>query len=238
MNFIQPAVQVSAVVLNIVLLVLLLRGFLRKYSVLFVYNLAQFSIVLIERVLLRDADRHTHFYSHVYWTTEVIWDVLLFLLIADFIYRALAGRPEQPLARKLLWIISAGVLILPFLLYSNRPMFQSSWFNGATQVINFGAAILTLVLWGALIASRNRDRQLMVVCAGLGITVAGAAFAWGVRQLAQKDSITGDIADIFAALTYLGGLAVWCWAFRFPASVTAPASAPAPTGNRDKVSRL
>jgi hypothetical protein len=134
------------------------------------------------------------------------------------------------------------VLILPFVLYHNRPIFGSHWFNGATQVINFGAAILTLVLWGALIASRERDPQLMMVCAGLGITVAGAAFAWGVRQLALGDTNAAvnvrDIADFFAVLTYLGGLALWCWAFRFPAPVTTPAAAPLASGKQDKVTRL
>jgi hypothetical protein len=242
MNYIQTALQLSSVTLNIVLLVLLLRGFLRKYSVLFIYNLAQFLIILAERVLLREAERATAFYRHVYWTSELIWDFLLFLLIADLIQRAMVGRPERPLARKLLWLVSAGVLILPFLLYHDRKMFGSSWFNGATQLINFGAAILTLVLWGALIASRNRDPQLMMVCAGLGMTVAGAAFAWGIRQLAAGDSISAhnvrDVADIFAAVTYLGGLALWCWAFRFPAPVTAPASAPVASPKHDKVPRL
>jgi hypothetical protein len=242
MNNIQTVLQFSSVTLNIVLLILLLRGFLRKYWFLFVYNLAQFLIILAERVLLRDADRGTLFYRHVYWTSEVIWDFLLFLLIADFIQSALAGRPERPLARKMLWIVSAGVLVLPFLLYHDRTMFTSAWFSGATQVINFGAAILTLVLWGALIASRNRDPQLMMVCAGLGITVAGAAFAWGVRQLAKGGSITADDvrtgADVFAAVTYLAGLALWCWAFRFPAPVTAPATAPVGSESQDKVPRL
>jgi hypothetical protein len=241
MNSIQAALQLSGVILNIILLVLLLRGFLRKYPLLFIYNLAQFLIILAERVLLRDADRSTAFYRHVYWTSEVIWDFLLFLLIADFIHRALAGRPERVLARKLLWAVSAGVLILPFVLYQNRQIFQSPWFNGATQVINFGAAILTLVLWGALIASRQRDPQLMMVCAGLGITVTGAAFAWGVRQLALGKSDAAEnvrnIADFFAVLTYLGGLALWCWAFRFPAPETAPA-APVASGSGDKISRL
>jgi hypothetical protein len=240
MSYIQPALQICAVLLNIVLLVLLLRGFLRKYTFLFIYNLAQFLIILAERVLLQDADRGTAHYRHVYWSTEIIWDFLLFLLIADFIQRALAGRPQQALARKLLWGVSAAVVILPFVLYSDRPIFESHWFSGATQVINFGAAILTLVLWGALIASRDRDPQLMTVCAGLGITVAGAAFAWGVRQLAPGHSSGAEgvryIADFFAVLTYLGGLALWCWAFRHPASATAPIAVPGPSPeNRDKV---
>ena len=220
MSFLQSAIELCGLALNIVLLVLLLRGFLPKFSLLFAYNLAQFLIVLIEKVLSQAGDRGSDLYSHVYWTSEVIWDFLLFLLVIELIQRALAGRPERELARKILLVVLVAVVVLPFLLFHDRPLFQSHWFSGASQLINFGAAILTLVLWGALIASRNRDTQLMTVCAGLGLTVTGAAFAWGIRQLASgKNEMALDvrnIADVFAAVTYIAGLALWCWAFRSP----------------------
>jgi hypothetical protein len=228
MSFLQNALELCGVFLNIVLLVLLLRGFLPKYSILFAYNLAQFLITLIEKVLFQEAERGTPLYARVYWTAEVVWDFLLFILVAVMIHRALAGRPERETARKILLIVIVAVLVLPFILFHSRPIFQTYWFSGASQILNFGAAILTLVLWGALIASRNRDSQLMLVCAGLGMTVAGAAVAWGVRQLAIGRNDTAEnirnVADLFAGLTYVLGLAIWCWAFR-----TSPQPAAAPT---------
>jgi hypothetical protein len=219
-SFLQSVAELCGLALNIVLLVLLLRGFLPKFLLLFAYNLAQFSIVVIEKVLSQSGGRSSDLYSHVYWTSEVIWDFLLFLLVIELIHRALAGRPERELARKILLVVLVAVVVLPFLLFHDRPLFQSRWFAGASQLINFGAAILTLVLWGALIASRNRDTQLMTVCAGLGLTVTGAAFAWGIRQLASgRNDMAQDVrnvADVFAAVTYIAGLALWCWAFRSP----------------------
>jgi hypothetical protein len=227
-NTLQTALELCGVFLNIVLLFLLLRGFLPKYSILFAYNLAEFLITLIERVLFQEAQRGTETYAHVYWTAEVIWDFLLFLLVTVLIHRALAGRPEREMARKILLIVLVAVLVLPFVLFHDRAVFSSRWFSGASQLLNFGAAVLTLVLWGALIASRNRDSQLMMVCAGLGMTVAGAAFAWGIRQLAVGRNFTAEnirnVADLFAGLTYVLGLAIWCWAFR-----TSPQASPAPT---------
>jgi hypothetical protein len=227
MTFLQTSFELSGVFLNIVLLALLLRGFLPKYSILFAYNLAQFLITLIEKVYFQEAERGTSTYARVYWTAEVVWDFLLFLLVTILIHRALAGRPEREVARKILLIVLVAVMVLPFIIFYGRPIFGTYWFSGASQVLNFGAAVLTLVLWGALLASRNRDSQLMMVCAGLGMTVAGAAFAWGVRQLAvgriDTRQTIRDIADLFAGLTYVLGLAIWCWAFR-----SAPQPAPAP----------
>jgi hypothetical protein len=228
MTYLQTTLELAGVFFNIVLLALLLRGFLPKYSILFAYNLAQFLITLIEKVFFQEAERGTPFYAHVYWTAEVVWDFLLFLLVTVLIHRALAGRPEREMAQKLLLIVLIAVMVLPFIIFYSRPVFGTYWFSGASQLLNFGAAILTLVLWGALIASRNRDSQLMMVCAGLGMTVAGAAVAWGVRQLAVGRNDTAEtirnIADLFAGFTYVMGLAIWCWAFR-----AAPQPARAPT---------
>lgn len=218
MSTIQTGLELCGVLLNVVLVFLLLRGYLPKYSILFAYNLFEFLITLVERVLFQGAERNTVLYRRVYWTTEVIWDFLLFLLVTVLIHRALVGQREREMARKILAIVIVAVLVLPFVLFYNRGIFSTPWFNGASQLLNFGAAILTLVLWGALIASRNRDSHLMMVCAGLGVTVAGAAFAWGVRQLAPGRNETAetvrDIADLFAGVTYVAGLAIWCWAFR------------------------
>jgi hypothetical protein len=227
MSSVQTALELSGVLLNIVLLVFLLRGFLPKYFILFAYNLAQFLITVVEKVLFQEAQRTTHLYARVYWTAEVIWDFLLFLLVTVLIHQVLAGRRERELARKVLFFVVMAVVVVPFILFHDRGYFTSRWFSGASQLLNFGVAILTLVLWGALIASRNRDSQLMLVCAGLGMTVAGAALAWGIRQLALGSGTAENIrnaADLFAGFTYVLGLGIWCWAFR-----TAPQPSPAPT---------
>lgn len=217
MNSVFVALQAFHLILGFVLLVFLLRGFLPKYLVLFLYSAIQEVITLIDLVLVNGEEgRKSALYRNIYWTEEIVWDLSMFLLVSVLIHRTLEGRPEREFARKVLIIVWVTALALPFLLFTSHPMFGTRWFNGASQVLNFGAAILNLVLWGALIATRNRDRLLMLVSAGLGINVAGAAIAWGVRQLALHTSFVNDVrnaADMFAQLTYLAGLAIWCYAF-------------------------
>jgi hypothetical protein len=217
------ALGIVGVVLNLAVVGLLLRGYIRTYPVLFALNLLQPAITIVELILFRNTSATTSRYQKVYWTAEVIWDLLLFALVAHLIQKLYKGRPEGVLARNMLLIVGIAVIILPFLLYYNLGLFTVPWFSGASQLFNFGAAVLNLVLWGALITSPQRATHLMLVCTGLGINVAGAALAWGVRRLAAGHSMVVSVqtgADLFAALTYLMGLLIWCWAFRNPAGVT------------------
>jgi len=211
------SIQIIGVGLNILLICLLLRGYFRDYSVLFFFNLIQPLIAIVELYMsFRGVSRGGTLYALVYWTCEVVWDLLLFILVAVLIERVVEGNAQRALARRILVIVATGAIILPFVLYSNRETFSTKWFQGASQLFNLGASLLNLVLWGALIASRNRAHQLLLVCAGMGINVTGAAIQWGVRQLAQGGQYTviRNAADVFAGLTYLMGLAIWCWAFR------------------------
>ncbi len=215
MNFLLDSVPRISVLLNLALLVLLVRGYFVEYWLLFLFNLVQPAITIIEMSMNRRSDA----FRHVYWTSEVIWDLLLFLLVAFLIERVVQGEKERGKLRRILLFVTLGAVGLPFVLYFDRERFSTPWFQGASQLYNMGAAILNLVLWGAIITTRRRERQLMLVCAGLGINVTGAAIQWGIRQLAYGRTnwvIAQNLADLFAGVTYLLGLVIWCWAFWEP----------------------
>jgi hypothetical protein len=107
----------------------------------------------------------------------------------------------------------AAVLIVPFILFSAR-RFSTTWFDGTSQLLNFGAAILNLGLWTALIGTKKRDPLLLTVSAGLGVAVTGAAIAYGLRRFTPPTSTPQQLANLFKTLTYLASVAIWCWAFR------------------------
>jgi nicotinamide riboside transporter PnuC len=73
---------------------------------------------------------------------------------------------------------------------------------------------MNLGLWGALLANRKRDPQLVAVSIGLGIVVTGAAISYGLRHLTSDLAI---LPNVFLMLTQLAGWFIWCRAFwRFP----------------------
>ncbi len=226
MTLVFTGFQILAGVLGLVLLCFLLLGSLAKYAVFFAYILVQLLINAGGAVLFHLVERTSRLYRVIYWTGELTWDLLLFVLLSVLIQRAIEARKEQEFARKILWVVMAAMVVLPFVIFPGRKLFETPWFSGTSQLLNFGAAVLTLVLWGALIVSHNRDPQLMLVCAGLGITVAGAAIAWGIRLLAHGVGFAAAIrdgADLFVGITYLLGLLIWCYAFRpFGKTTTKP----------------
>jgi hypothetical protein len=115
-------------------------------------------------------------------------------------------------------------------LFSAR-RFSTAWFDGTSQLLNFGGAIMNLGLWTALIGIKKRDPLLLTVSAGLGVAVTGAAIAFGLRRFTPPDSTAQQLADLFKTVTYLASVAIWCWAFRPRArkSPASPAAVSAPT---------
>jgi hypothetical protein len=93
--------------------------------------------------------------------------------------------------------------------------------NGAGEVLNFGAAIMNLVLWTALIGARKRDAQLLSVCAGLGLQVTAQALGYGIRQLLPTRHRW--MPDLFMTIAHLISVYIWWRAFR---PLSRPANSP------------
>lgn len=241
MRYVYYLIEIGGALALISVLVLLLRGPARKFWALLVYvawellsNLALSSFDLVYNAALVGANVSEQavnkLYSRLYWTNDVIVDVLRFLLVIWLTYRATSGGPKRASIGRLLSAIVAVALALPFLLFpmfpkGPRPWPEASWFNSTSELLNFGAAVMNLVLWGVLLADRKRDPQLAVVSVGLGVVVTGAAISYGLRHLIPAEAIF--IPNMFLMLTRLGGWTIWCRAF-WTARARGPALDPAP----------
>jgi CHASE2 domain-containing sensor protein len=113
---------------------------------------------------------------------------------------------------KVLTAVCVIVMALPFVIFKGPPFQSTQWFNHTSQLLSFGAAILNLGLWSALVANRKRDPQLLAVSTGLGIAVTGAAISYGVRGYLAANHLW--IPDAFMGLTFMASMVIWCWAFR------------------------
>ncbi len=214
--------EVVEVTLQLALIFLLLRGPNRRYLVLFVYSVAVLLSTALEFAVLHLARQDRALYRKVYWSDEVVVDLLLFLVVISLTNLALEGNPLRAKTSRILAGIVAAALILPFLLF-NPPLFTSPthwsaawgrWFNSTGQMLNFGAAIMNLGLWSALLTSRKRDPQLLKVSIGVGVAVAGQAIGFGIRRFIPEQSTLREFPDIFMSLTYVLSLVIWCTAFR------------------------
>jgi len=226
---ISSVLEAVGIALQAVLIVFLLRGSFRRYPLLLVYCVSQLAATVTEVYINRILHDSGAIYRRVYWTDEVLLDLLLFLMVILLIYRALEGSPMRAGMGRLLGAVVIAVAIVPFVLFSAR-RFSTAWFDGTSQLLNFGAAIMNLALWTALIATKKRDPLLLTVSAGLGVAVTGAAITFGLRRFTLPGGTPQHMANLFKAITYLAGLTIWCWAFRPRArKSTAPPAVSAPT---------
>ncbi len=222
------------------ILVLLLRGPFRKFWVLLLYvawelfataTLTIFNLLYtnpgIEKAARAEALR---LYARLYWSNDVIVDLLRFLLVIVLTYAATPEGAKRMSIGRILGGIVAVVVVLPFLLFPLhfKPWPEEGWFNSTSELLNFGAAIMNLGLWGALLANRKRDPQFVAVSIGLGVVVTGAALSYGLRHLIPESAVF--IPNVFLMLTQLAGWTIWCRAFwPVPRSSPAPSALPSPS---------
>jgi hypothetical protein len=198
--------------LQVALVVLLLLGPFKRYFPLLLYVLAYAGTSLYEGWFLRQNAYNSEAYINLYWTNELALNLLLFLMVIQLTSRALEGHAlKKPATRLMILVVLVG-LALPFAVFEGE-RFSPRWSNGASQLYYFAAAILTLVLWTALIATKRRDRQLLMVSAGLGVALTSGAMTWGVRLLSANQPTLRNIAEQAHPIFFVGSVLIWCWAF-------------------------
>ena len=224
MNHVYDLLGICSGIVLLSVLVLLLRGPLRTFWVLLFYvgwELFATAALTVQHFLLSAgpaADKIAQasalkWYYRLYWSNDVVVDLLRFLLVIVLTYTATPEGARRLSIGRILGGIVVVVLMLPFVLFplSFRPWPEATWFNSTSELLNFGAAIMNLGLWGALLANRQRDPQVVAVSIGLGVVVTGAAISYGLRHLMPPWAIF--IPNLFLMLTQLGGWIIWCRAF-------------------------
>jgi hypothetical protein len=227
------AIELLGVALQVILLLLLLVERSPRFLVLLLYSVFRLVADIAEVSVSRRLGYNAVAYAKVYWSSEVLINVLMFLMVIVFTYQALEGNQLRAKAARILVGAVILAVLAPLIIYHRRMLFSTSWFNGMIQWFNFGAAVMNLGLWTSLLLNKKRDPQLLVVSIGLGVMTAGAAVYFGLRQFTSHSDVQRALANMAGTLTHVLGLAVWCWAFRpaFMRHGSAEQPAPAATSS-------
>jgi hypothetical protein len=229
-DFLAPVLGIISAIALLLLVVFLALRPTRKFWVFLSYVLWElFTSIGLTVADLRlngtaqaSASDASRTYARIFWTNDVIEDLFRFVLVAVLIYQVV--ETSKPLLGRVLSGLVLAMILLPFLLF--QPIFpatksltlfpawypRAAWFNSASQLLNFGAAIMNLILWGALVQSKKRDPQILAVSVGLGILVTGSAIGYGLRHFVPQGGYTAAF-NLFVNLTQLAACLIWCRAF-------------------------
>ena len=211
MIFFSSAVSIAGTLLEALCVVFLLRGSYRTYPILFTSCLVMLFGTVAVGVSLRLTGFDSDTYRLMYWTVDVIDYFARFLVVVSLIYQVTEGTVLRGALKRLLPMIAVAAIVLPFVLY--HPYFTGRWFRHTSQLLNLSAAFMNLLLWTAILGRKgHRDRQLLLVSIGIGISVTGVAIAYGILQFMGSAQIRW-LPDMFKGFAEVGGVAIWCWAF-------------------------
>lgn len=218
MEFLSSTLAFSTALLQVATVVFLFLGPIRKYRFVLVYCLLQLGTSVAEMTVANQFGPKSKLYAKLFWTDEIVLDILLFFILILLTYRAMNGSPAQGQMRRVLGGVMLMAMLLPFVLFKGA-FVTMSWFDHTSQLLNFGGAILNLGLWTALLGSRKRDPQLLVVSAGFGVVVTGVAISFGCRRLlhfqgAGSHNLALAAANVVFVVAHLTGALTLCWAFR------------------------
>ena len=212
-KYVQDAIALAIGILQFALVVFMLRGPIRRYGFVLFYCLVQLGTSVGEIWVANAFGARSRVYWHMFWIDEIGLDLFLFLILIVLSLRALHGHPLRPKAKRVLFGVALAAMTLPFVLFKGA-FRTGAWYDHTSQLLNFGAAMLNLTLWSAIIATRQKDRQLPGTSSGFGIMATGVAISYGLRRLGHGPGFVMTAGNTIFQLAHLAGAFVLCWAFR------------------------
>jgi len=186
------ALQIFALAVGLPLQVLvvaaLLRGPWRRFPLVLAFSAVALVLTLVQAPGAIEAMRGIHPQGLPYWVTywlgEAINELLLYAAVVSLLYRASDRLRSARIVRVLMilaaCLVAGGTFLAHFDPSLQRGEYLSPWFRD----LNFACALMDIVLWTSLLATRDRDRQLLLLSGGLGVQFAGSAIGESLRQMA------------------------------------------------------
>jgi hypothetical protein len=223
MDALKQFLQSAATALQVVIVVLLILGPLRRYLGIFLYCVASLATTILEGWLeLFHGGSSTPLFRQVYFADQVGLDFLLYSVVIALAFQSMtADSPLRKVAPKVFGVIILLSAVLPFVLFHESGVFSLSWFRRTSQVLTFGVALANLLFWAALLTNRKRDPRLLGVAISFGISLGGEAIAWGFRSLLGQRSPMYAFTNL---TTFLLAQAILCKTF-WPTGQKAEAAA-------------
>lgn len=181
---------IASTVLHVLVLSALIHGLWgglwRRLPLLFLFVLASLMTNVINTALVIDHGRWTAETAIYYWAGSLLLDLLELLLLLSLICQALP-RGSHLAA----WLTVGAMAYIALSVWLVRVPSLNLWMTQLTRNLSFGEMALTFFLWTLLI--RQPNRLLLLLAAGLGLSLAGSAAGHSLRQLSKASVVAGNL---------------------------------------------
>jgi hypothetical protein len=192
--------------LQVLVLSALIRGAFRKFPFVFAFSLCLFLTTVIEISAATDVGLLNYrSWQQYFYYDELLRQTGILAIVVSLILKSTPEGPKRgPFARL---VVCGAVLFwgLSLVLCHNQRL--GHWMNAVDRNLSFGSAVLNFLLWTRLIASRNRDRQVLLISSGLGLQMAGQAIGMSLIALSTKFWMVGS--NIAVICSFLCALVWW-----------------------------
>ncbi|HEY1184392.1 MAG TPA: hypothetical protein VGE89_09430 [Bryobacteraceae bacterium] len=205
------AIQILAYAVDLPLQILvvaaLLRGSWRRFPMVLALSAVELVSALVQApgTLQTLAGHHPPglSYQTLYWYGAIVEGLLLYSVMISLLYRATERLRSARQARVALILgacaVAGGALLVHYDPSQQPRVWLTSWFRD----LYFACAVMDIVLWTSLLATRDKDRQLLLLSGGLGVEFAGSAIGESLRQMSIRPrshalALTGSVVMLAA----------------------------------------
>lgn len=209
----------------------MLNAGVRRYPLVFLYSVVTLLIAVVQAPIALAFHRSTQglgWFDKVHYSSQGVIYIFILAIVLSFIYRATGNVGPRRLLRTALFAGGFAFIVISGWIHYDGRVWLAAWVTRWTRDLNFGAAVLDLVLWGMLISTRRPGSQmLLLLTGGMGIMFSGEAIGAAVRDLGIR-SVSYPVFLIGHAIVVLADAAflyVWWQAFRKEAATNAALTA-------------
>jgi len=157
---------------------------------------------------------HSAQYSYVYYTTDFLLVISLFVLVCLFFRRACLHQEKMwRFVRLFLAFTTVLVVGISGLSFShNYSRLFLEFVTEFNQNLYFTCLVLNTLLYLLLQQIESTDDQLGLLVCGVGIQFAGPAATWALLHLTANERFAQSLNSLVTRLCTLGMVLVWAYA--------------------------
>lgn len=217
-KFLQVFSISVAVLFQARIMAVMLKGPWRTFPFLFVYLIVS-SVSNVFPMVAAWEGRWTRTSAAAFWISEVVANAAIFACLLHLLVQVLRAQEKVVPIHSIL----TGALVFGLLAaWHSHHASLNKWMTTLDRDLSFGVVLLNLALWTAL--ARKPIRQHLLISAGFGLQLAGAAMGHAFRQMAPN--LVG-LGDTVLTISYFLGIGVLWRAFQ-PAPGGGPVKIPGP----------